>query len=417
MTIRNIAASLVLGLLFVSLVVIYLITQQNSGLVTFLSVIIMAVSLMIALNGGWREIGVMGMFAALVSVVAARFVGQARFGGLGGVVIPILWLGVLVLVFRWISRNKLVVQGDRATILQNVYTGSLHVVPPPLAPPPLPQMQRIAAVIPKYELSQDVRVEKINTQSGQDIDLIVVHVYYRVIEPLTALSFREGSGIPNRGRAQEAIAKEMNQELHVARRQVQFWERLLNQQIDTAVDDIVRNVIWSWDIVQVSKIADVPSATGTTQPAQAADVPAGNGVASAQPTADKPPPGAVDAYKQREQLSSEIRQQLIAQVASWGVKIRDLQLERVEIDPKRFEVLGRLKRLERETEEEQIKATREATRIRLIREAEAEAEARRVAELISSLRESGVQLSDEKLKEIVIDAILSSEEWERGERY
>jgi|GEM_PF-914089 len=412
MTIRNIAASLVLGLLFVSLVVIYLVTQQNNtGLVTFLSVIIMAVGLMIALNGGWREIGVMGIFAALVSVVAARFVGQARFGSLGGVVIPILWLGVLVLVFRWISRNKLVVHGDRATILQNVYTGSLHVVPPPLAPPPLPQMQRIAAVIPKYELSQDVRVDKINTQSGQNIDLIVVHVYYRVIEPLTALSFREGSGIPNRGRAQEKIAKDMNQDLAVARRDVAFWERMLNQQIETAVDDIVRNVIWSWDIVQVSKIADVPAAHGadTERPA--------NGAAPAQPPADKPPPGAVDAYKEREQLSSEIRQQLIAQVASWGVKIRDLQLERVEVDPKRFEALARKKIQERETEDAELKAKREATHIKLVREAEAKAEAQRVEELVKSLHDAGIDLPPEKLKEIVIDAILSSEEWERGERY
>jgi hypothetical protein len=413
MTIRNIAASLVLGLLFASLVVIYLVTPQNNGLVTFLSVIIMAVSLMITLNGGWREIGVMGIFAALVSVVAARFVGQARWGTLGGVVIPILWLGVLVLVFRWISRNKLVVQSDRAIIMQNTYTGALHIVPPPLSPPPLPQMQRIVAVIPKYELSQDVSVEKINTQAGQNIDKIIVHVYYRVNDPLAAMSFRDVSGIPNRGRVQKTIAKEMDQELEVARRDVAFWERMLYYQIQTAIDDIVRTVIWIWDSAQVSNIADAPSATGATQPVQAD----GNGAAAAQPAVDKPPPGAVDAYKQREQLSSEIQLRLNQQVANWGVKILKLELERIEIDPERFKVLGRAKMLERETAEERIKAEREATRIKLISEAEAEAEARRVSELISSLRESGVQLSDEKLKEIVIDAILSSEEWERGDRY
>jgi SPFH domain / Band 7 family len=412
MSVKNIAASIVLGLLFVSLVVIYLVTQpNNNSLVTFLSVIIMAVSLIVVLNGDWREIGVMGVFAALVSVVAARFVGQARFGNIGSVVIPILWLGVLVLVFRWISRNRLVVQGDRAIIMQNMYTGALHIVPPPLSPPPLPQMQRIAAIIPKYELSQDVRVEKINTQSGQDINVVVVHVYYRVSDPLAVMSFREASGIPNRGRVQKTIAKEMDQELEVARRDVSFWERMLNQQIAVAIDDIVRNVIWIWDSAEVSKIADVPAATGATIEQ------ATNGAAVAQPSADKPPPNAVDAYKQREQLSSEIRARLNEQVANWGVKILKLELERVEIDPERFKVLGRKKALERETEEEQIKATREATRIRLVREAEAQAEAQRVTELVKSLHDAGVDLPDEKLKEIVIDAILSAEEWERGERY
>src|SRR5918911_2646872 len=104
MGIKNIAASVVLGLLFASLVVIYLVIPQNT-LVTFLSVIIMAVSLIIALTGSWRDIGVMAIFAALVSLVAARFVGQARWGTAGGVFIPILWMGILLLVFNWISRN------------------------------------------------------------------------------------------------------------------------------------------------------------------------------------------------------------------------------------------------------------------------------------------------------------------------
>ena len=38
-------------------------------------------------------------------------------------------------------------------------------------------------------------------------------------------------------------------------------------------------------------------------------------------------------------------------------------------------------------------------------------------ELIKSLRESGSELSDERLRQIVIDAILEADQWERGERY
>src|SRR5690349_12289994 len=104
MGIKNVVASIVLGLLFISLVVIYQVTPP-SILVTGLSVVIMAISLIIALTGEWRDIGVMAIFAALVSLVAAHFVGLARFGAPGGVVIPILWLAILMVLFSWISNN------------------------------------------------------------------------------------------------------------------------------------------------------------------------------------------------------------------------------------------------------------------------------------------------------------------------
>src|SRR5439155_24574039 len=146
----------------------------------------------------------------------------------------------------------------RAIVIFNTYTGSLHIVPPPIAPPPIPQVQRIAAVIPKYELSQDVRVQKINTRSGFNIDAIDVHVLYRVADPLKTMSVREWTGIPNRGRVQAEIAAEMGQSLTTARTDVAFWEKLLKRQIGVSVDDIVRTVIWSSDSDLVTQIADAP---------------------------------------------------------------------------------------------------------------------------------------------------------------
>lgn len=367
MGIKNIAASIVLGLLFISLVVIYQITPPNI-LVTALSVVIMAVSLIIALTGEWRDIGVMAIFAALVSLVAAHFVGLARFGAPGGVVIPILWLAILMILFSWISNNKLIVRDDRAILMLNTYTGAIQIVPPPLAPPPIPQVQRIAAIIPKYELSREVPIEKINTPPGHNVDKIEVRIHYKVVEPLKTMSISERNGIPNRGRVETEIAKEMDKDLESARRDVTFWERLIGRQLQLELEDIVREVIYE-------------NATN-----------------------------AVDAYQRREVLAEETSRRLNELVSRWGVSITMLEFDRVDVDGERFKALNLDRFLEREAKIKRAEAEREATRIRLTLEAEAQAEAERVATMVRMLRDSGVDLSPEQLEKIVITAIRASSE-------
>ena len=71
MAIKNVATSAVLGLLFVSLVAIYLLIPTNN-LVLSLSVLIMLVSLIVAQSRGWREIGAMAVFAAGVTAGSPR---------------------------------------------------------------------------------------------------------------------------------------------------------------------------------------------------------------------------------------------------------------------------------------------------------------------------------------------------------
>src|SRR6185295_1344316 len=100
--VKNIDSEAILGLLFASLLVIYLVVPPGD-LVTFLCVITLAISLIIALTGDWGEIMTVAIFAAIVSLVAAYFLGsRLRLGTVGGLVLPILWLGVLVMAYRWI---------------------------------------------------------------------------------------------------------------------------------------------------------------------------------------------------------------------------------------------------------------------------------------------------------------------------
>src|SRR5690349_18610650 len=106
MAIRSVASSAVLGLLFVSLLVVYLLLPSN-GLVMFLAVLIMLVSLIVAQSQRWRDIGVMAAFAALVSLVAASLFGRNFFGGIGSIVVPVIWGLVLLAMFSWTQRNML----------------------------------------------------------------------------------------------------------------------------------------------------------------------------------------------------------------------------------------------------------------------------------------------------------------------
>lgn len=236
---RYAAASLALGLMFVSLVVIYL-TVPQSDAVTLLCIVIMAVSLIIALIGDWNEIGTMAALATLTSLMAAYFLGRDMLGDAGSIIVPLGWGGVLLYIFRWISSHTVVVPEDHAIMVARFYSGSLYRLQPPLAPPLIPLLERRVATIPLYELSHDVKVAKINTGGSHSIDEVEVHLRYRVKNPEFALA-----NIPNRGQIQNEVAREMGRDLEQARLDVAFWEKLLARQLAHEVDDIVREVIFA----------------------------------------------------------------------------------------------------------------------------------------------------------------------------
>src|SRR5215208_1046361 len=97
--IRNYYNETVMALLFVSLLIIYL-NSPPGNLITFLCVVILAISLIVAISSDLNELNVLAAFAALVSLVAAYFLGRNLIiGTVGGVLLPLLWLGVLFLLY------------------------------------------------------------------------------------------------------------------------------------------------------------------------------------------------------------------------------------------------------------------------------------------------------------------------------
>ena len=361
MAIRNAAASAVLRLLFLSLVVIYLLTPQN-GLVTFLSILILVVSLVVAQSRRWHEIAIMAVFAAIVSLVAASLYGRARFGDIGGVVALLIWGGILILLFVWTQRNMRPVGKDRAVLIRNQYTGETYTISGAIAPPLMPFTEANVAEIPLYELTNDVQVEKINTKR-QNVDRIDVRIYYRVVDPLLALR-----GIPNRGKAQNDIAGKMNKRVSEARLEVTFWEQLLGQQMKLEVEDIVRDVIYDNVYAQ----------------------------------------NPLEVYTRREDLAELVRERLSELVRRWGVAVNSLDFERVDVNPDVMKSINKVNIREDETLLREIEAKREARRLELLVDAQVNSEAKRVKQLVTALQETGVDLSADDLREIVLDAIHAS---------
>jgi hypothetical protein len=378
MSIQRTATSLILGLLFVSLLVIYLVVPRNM-LVTGISVAIMAISLVVALSGSEREIGVMAAFAALVSLVAAYFWGQARFGSLGGTLVPILWAILLLVIATWIQRNTFAVPRDVAVMITNTYTGGARIASPPLAWPLLPQMERIVARIPLYELGEDVTVEKVNTKSSHNIDRIIAHVRYKVIEPGLAIR-----GIPKRAQAQQEVAKSLGQDINKVGGDITFWETLFGRQIQRDTAKAVREMVWAY---------------------------------KPQPTPEKPSPvsNPVDAYLNRHQIEQMVVERLGELVSAWGVQVTVLELDHIEVAADRWKVANMESTIARETKMNEIEAEREAKRIELTGRAEAMTEAERVSQLVRSLQEAGVDLSPQMLQEIVISALRAQWEWEEAD--
>ena len=362
MAIRNAAASAVLGLLFLSLVVIYLLIPQN-GLVTFLCILILIVSLIVAQSRRWRDIAVMAAFAAIVSLVAAFLFGRARFGDIGAIVALLVWGGMLLLLFNWTQRNMLAVPKDRAILIRNRYSGATHVAEGPMAPPLMPAVEMRVAEIPLYELLQEVSVKDVNASATHNIDEVKAYVSFRVIDPRAVMK-----GMPNRAQAQDAVAKDMGLEVREATLRMAFWEKLIDRQLRPEVDGVVRAVFHQNVVAQ----------------------------------------NALEIYRNRQALADEVREQLNARIKRWGVTADRLEIDWVNVKGEIFKGINKAKVREDMTEERRLEAEREAKWVELVGKAQALVEAERVRHLVTALQETGVDISAEDLRDIVLDAIHAS---------
>jgi hypothetical protein len=211
---KNAAASAILLLMFASLLVIYVVVPQNE-LVTFLSVVIMAIALILSIVGDREEVMMMAGLAAIISLVAAYFWGDSLFGRVGSIIATVAWGIVLFISARRASAETVVIPEDHSFMIAPFLSRQAYPLTTSVPLPTLPFLDRHIATIPTYELTRDFKVKDINLVPTHNIDEIEVHTRYRVTDPAATLR-----GIPNRGTIQTAVAREMCKSLSQARIEV-----------------------------------------------------------------------------------------------------------------------------------------------------------------------------------------------------
>jgi regulator of protease activity HflC (stomatin/prohibitin superfamily) len=376
------SASLALGLMFLALLVIYLVVPQT-GIVTTISVLILVLTLIMGLVGDSGDVRVLIGVSAAMSLIAAGFLGDAWLGVAGRVLVPSVWFILLWWAFRQLRANTLVIPEDHAVMYAPFLSSSVYQVDPGQTQP-VTVLDRAVATIPLYELTLDTQVNNVNTRAAHDIDMIEAHVRYRVTDPARALV-----GIPNRGKIQNDVAREMGMSLARARLDVAFWEKLLARQMGAEVDDIVRAVVFR-------EPPDEPLADRDGKPMNENTLKNARG-------------SGLEAYLSRVRLSREVLSELRVLVSRWGVNVTHLDLDFYKLKEdiaKGIRSGGFPGELEREQKKQQAIAANDAYYVEQVGRREAEAEALRIRLMIDAIAEQfGDQLSPAVIEEIVVTAL------------
>lgn len=349
------AAIASLILLYGSLAIIYI--AQPGPLLLALGGIVVIISLILAFMGGRREVLALGMFSILFSVAAASLIGEARWGTAGALLVPTLWMLLMYGLVAWTWRNTIYIPSGTVVMIRHPNGVRLCEGPRRILPP-LPVFETHIVTMPLYELTSSFDVEKINAQSLQDVKRITIDLHYRVKNPLKVLS-----GLPNRARMIEEMAAELKLSPDQAMLKSGFWEKLLDRQIREETDNLVRLVVYE----HINR--------------------------------------AVDTSAERNKLAGEVQERLSVSVQRWGIEIRSLEFETVELDPEQIKRSKRPNMIKREIEDAERQATIEAQKIAMMGKAQAEVQAHAIGSWIKAIKDQGVQLSASEIEQIILNVL------------
>lgn len=354
---RRVLPNVLLLLLLLFLVPVY--QANQSPQVLGLGVLLLAASVFLAYTNQPRGLEILAGLTFVISFVGVAFWGRLLTGSTnGGFCFVGLWilllLGAIAIFYQravFVERGQILVLNQLPENRALIWTEGLHR---PLAP----IVERRMAALPSYELALELLINNLNTKSLFNVNQVKVLVRYRVAQPREVVFC-----FPNREQAYEELARERGMPNDKdTDEQVAFWTDLIRRQMALEIEQSVR-----------TEVANIG--------------------------------GPTDVATDREKHARAIRSRLQSTVARWGMEVLDLRLLEVVVDPERVRMQNRDRIIARERDDAQRKAELRAEEVRLIGEAQANATARMVAEMVKTLQQQGTNLGTEEIERIVITAM------------
>lgn len=243
----------------------------------------------------------------------------------------------------------------------------------------IPIVNAIAAKMPNYPISHEFEVDSIDTRTPKILKIkkITVGVSYRITD--FEVCYNKSTEI-------KQLIKELAHSEKLKPDNPTLWIRAINLMMESVVNDAIRSAVWSWATI-LSQNPNLQLETPFTRSS----------------------PVEHDPYSlslNREKLSSKVMDEVRMRAQKWGLVVKSLAFENVEIDPLIIDRATRDK--DRELAEAKHQALKEAATIREKGLAEAEVRAATVAKIIEVLiNQERIPLTEQVLYNIVRAAMYS----------
>ncbi|GAC1354339.1 MAG: hypothetical protein NVS4B8_13410 [Herpetosiphon sp.] len=346
--------SALLLMLLLFLVPVYQARSTNEVLI--LSVALLAIGVFLAFGTQPRGLQILAALTVLVSLVGISFLGATFFGHNGGSCFLMLWILALLGAAATIWRRATFVERGQLVVVNQLPDNRVLVLTEGVHRPITPPFERLLAILPAYELIQQIDLETVNTASLFNVTSIHALVRYQIESARDLIV-----SFPNREQAFEALQRERG----IARTNsdlVAFWTELVRRQMDHEVDEAVRATV-----------------AGIHQPA--------------------------DVARGRIEHGQRIKGDLQQSVKRWGIKVVELRLLEVVIDPERIRAANRDYFIEREQKDAERKAMISAQTVETVGTAQARVTARMVSEIAEALKQQGAELTPDEIERIIVTSM------------
>jgi len=360
-----------IGVLFLALAAIYL--QQPTQPLLIIEIVVLGFGVMIALLLRQRGLFVLGGLVIITIAIAIGSIASSYFGlsPLMSLIVPFVAIFLLYVLLAWTWRTTINVPHNTELIIrrpggifsytENITTDLDEVQLRPL----LPFFEQPVASIPRYGLSADINAEDIQAPKGK-VKKIVGKVNFSVADATKVYS-----EYSNRAGLVSGVVSEMKQSQAAAMQNPVFWEKLLSRVVGGAARGMLGDAV-------LMHLND-----------------------------------ATEAFDKREDLKVTVKENLERAFKKAGLQVVKVSFSLVENGEDRKK--KRNDKIKDATEDAQVAAEREANRITMTGEAQAniqkqfadihaQAVGQMIQESIQALKQHNLTITPEIINEIVRNA-------------